>query len=374
MAQMNLRTNLVMGSVSRARFEPDLKPGRTIDFPTRSQVKIQNYSYSTDLTINPYSEVSSTYNIDQVKAATVNIDPLQVLQGFELDPSGQLSDEIGYQLARNIDQYTISKALSRSYSTLAAGTLSASNTFEAFTQIYARLTNQRAREGVRCVVAPPDLAMLLANTDKANGFNLADATLKNGYVGNTSAGFRVYVTQETPYSVTLSLPTNPTAGDTFSLKGYTWTFVANGTAASAGEISIGGNAAATQAIVQDAINGTGTPGASTYIDFDENTRFDLSNAQVACGNFSANVATITSYGTCSPTETFTATGNVFGTNVGQVLFTVQNVIDLTIQSAPKIDIRYPAANVSYNMIGTSQFGSDVFYLDRPSVVKMTFNT
>lgn len=41
--------------------------------------------------------------------------------------------------------------------------------------------------------------------------------------------------------------------------GVKFTFVANGTATLPGDISIGGNAAATTAIITNAINGAGTP-------------------------------------------------------------------------------------------------------------------
>lgn len=377
MAQENLRTNLVMEQLCSAKFRSDLRPGKTIDFPERSQVRLQDYSYSTNLTIDPYQEVSSTYTINQVKAATVNIDPLQVLTGFDLDPEGGLSDEIGYQLSRNIDQYAIATGLAGSLSTVAAGTVSASNQAELFNALFARLTTQRARQGFRFAVISPELAAVIANSNTANGFSLADSALRNGYAGDNAQGFRVYVTQETPYTVPLTVATNPTAGDTFTLKGYTWTYVANGTATNPGDISLGTGGSAltdTQTNTRAAINGTGTPGASTYIDFDTNTRRDLANAQVSAAAFSANASAISSYGSLMPTESFTSANNFFGTNVGSALMGVNGVIDLTVQSAPAITITQPEANVSKNMIGTTQFGAGVFSLDAPSLVKLTFNT
>ncbi len=376
-AQENLRTNLVMEQLCSSQFRADLRPGKTIDFPERSQTRLQNYSYSTDLTIDPYQEVSSSYSIDQVKAVTANIDPLQVLTGFDLDPEGGLSDDMGYQMSRNIDQYAITTGLSGSFSTVAAGAVGAGNQAELFNALFARLTTQRARQGVRYGVVPPELAAVIANSNTANGFSLADAALKNGYAGDNAQGFRIYVSQETPYTVSLTLSVLPTVGETITLKGYTWTYVANGTATDPGDISIGTGGAAladTQASTRAAINGTGTPGASNYIDLPTNSRRDLANAQVSCSAFSGDVASITSFGSLMPSESFTSGSNVFGTNVGQALFGVQGVIDLTVQAAPRIIVTQPEANISQNLIGVTQFGAGVFSLDQPSLLKLTFNT
>lgn len=376
-SQANLRTNLVMAGLSGAKFKSELYPGKTIDFPYQTPTRVQDYQFSTNATIDPFVQTSNTYSIDQTKIVTSNYERLQNLQGYDLSPEDQLADDAGYQLARNIDQFAISKAISRASTVVSAGTLAAGNVFETMTSINAQLTNKRARQGKRYVVLPPDLTAILANCDKANGFKMADEALKVGFVGKTSAGFDVYESQECPYSVTLTLAANPTAGDTFTLKGYTWTFVANGTAANPGEISLGtgGSALAdTQAIVRNAINGTGTPGASTYIDLAQYDRYDLDGSQVTCGAFTNDAAVITAYGKIDAEGDFTSGSNVFGTESGQVLFGVEGKFDLTIQSAPQIELRYPEANTSINMLATSQWGGDTFVLDRPSFAALTFNT
>lgn len=372
-AQMYLRSALVSEAVCSSKFEAELRPGQTIDFPYRSTVRIQDRSPSTDLTIDSFTDTSDTYTISQSKSATANVDSLQQLLSYELDPQGALEDEIGYQLANNIDQYVISTGLSGAYETIAAGTLSASTVFETLTETTAVLSRNRALMGRSFAIVDPDFIATLANSDKSNGFNLADETLIQGYRGPTSAGFLMYESNNLPFSVTLTLAVNPTAGDTFTLQGKTWEFVANGTAAAAGEISIGGNAAATQAIVVNAINGTGTPGASTYIDFSTDDRRELLNAQVSSSAFSANVATITGYGKLSASGSFTSGSNLFGTETKQLLCGKFGAIDLTVQSAPKIDIRYPEANTSVNIIGETQYGAGVFSRFSRSLVKLTAN-
>jgi hypothetical protein len=364
-----------MEGLCKSQFRGDLFPGKTINFPYQTPVTVANYTFSTNTTINPFVQTSNTYAVDQIKVATANYDPLQNLQGYDLSPEDQLADDMGYALSRNINQYAAGIGLAGAQSSIAAGTISAGNVFELLTSANATLTNNRARTGARFALVTPDFKAVLANCDKSNGFQMADEALKVGYVGKSSAGFGIYETQELPYTQALTLVTNPTAGDTLTIggAGVTFEFVANGTAAAAGEISIGGSAGATQAIVVNALNGTGTPGASTYIDVDNYLRRTLTGMQLTAGAFGSNVSAVTAYGKIAGTETFTSANNFWGTETAEILIGVEGVQDLTVQQAPEIQLRYPEANGSINMLGFTSFGSGVFYLDRGSFVAVTYN-
>lgn len=372
-SQLSLRTNLVMEGLCRSRFKGELYPGKTINFPYQTPIRTQNYTFSTGATIDPFTQTTNSYSIDQIKVATANYDPLQNLQGYDLDPEDQLAADMGYELARGINQFAATKALAGAQSSVAAGTISAGNVYELLTSANATLTNNRARAGARFALVTPDFKAVLANCDKANGFQMADEALRAGYVGKTSAGFGVYETQELPYTQTLTLATNPTAGDTFTLQNITWTFVANGTAANPGEISIGGSLAATKPIVVNAINGTGTPGASTYIDVDLYERRNLQGSRLEAATFSTNDCAITAYGKIGGYGTFTAADNLFGTESAEILIGVEGVMDLTIQEVPNIQLRYPADNASINMLGFTMYGGDIFYLDKGSFVSVRYN-
>ncbi len=372
-SQMYLRSSLVCADIAGSRFKNELYPGYTINFPYGTTVAIQNYTYSTDLVIDPTVYTSNTYNIDQIKAATANFDPLQTLTSHELNPQDLVADEMGYQLARNIDQYGLSVAIAAAANTIAGGTLSAANMFNVLTTATSTLARSRARSGTRFIVLDPPRVATLAQTNLANGFQVADAMLNNGYVGPTSAGFQVFMSNDLPYADTFSLPVQPAAGETFTIAGVTWTFVALGTANAPGEISLGANVAATQIIVINALNGTGAQGAATYIDVDLDTRRQLLNMQFLADAFNANVSALTSFGQMYPTETMANAGNVFGIETVSFIAGVIGALDLTIQSEPKVEVRYPVGNVSFNMIATTQFGAGVFFRDANSLVKITAN-
>lgn len=380
-AQQFLRSALVAQNVTSAKFVDKLFPGYTINNPYGSSVVPGNYSFSTDITMQATTLTSDTYNISNVKQAGVNFDPYQSATSIDLTPEDQYSGEIGYQLARIIDQFCWSTMSSGSGTTLAGGTLNAGNMFEFETYAWATLTRNRAMQGTRFIVVDAAKAQILANTDKANGFQLADTTLTAGRtdiggMAGTSAGFKVFVSNDLPYSVALTIAANPTAGDTISLAGQTWTFRANGTASVAGDISLGtgGSALAdTQASVVQAISGTGTPGASNYIDFATNDRRSLQQMQLTAGSFSGNISTITSFGQMTAQATFTSGSNSMGTETGVGFAGVVGAMDLTIQKVPQIFIRELPANASKNIFGITQYGGGVFKRWQPSLAKLTWN-
>lgn len=102
---------------------------------------------------------------------------------------------------------------------------------------------------------------------------------------------------------TLTLDTQPTAGDTMTIGNKTYTFTADGTASADGEIDVGADLADCKTLIPAAINGS--DGINT------------AHTQVTAGAFSGDdmVITATTKGVAgdllATTETFTAGTNVF---------------------------------------------------------------
>ena len=107
---------------------------------------------------------------------------------------------------------------------------------------------------------------------------------------------------------TLTVDTQPTAGDTLTVDDLTYTFVADGAQVAALEIEVGTDLATAQAAILAAIDGS--------------DGFNVVNPYITASAFSTNVSTITPVGTgfasnVDFSETFTAGGNVFnGSLVG----------------------------------------------------------
>lgn len=371
--QMFLRTGTPGISVANTRFQSNLRKGQQIHLPYASTARLQSYTYSTDLTRDQTTFTDDTLTIDQVKASIVNYDPLQNDLAHVDNWQTMLADEAAYQLSRNINQYVATTGANGASSTVAGGALTATSVYDYLTDITTQLSRNRAGNGETFGLVEPGFLALLAQNDVANGFMAADEALADGYKGRTKAGVVIYECHDLPTTVTLTMDTNPTANDTITVYGKTFTWVANGTAATAGQLSIGANVAASQVILRDAINGTGTPGTSTYIDLSSDNRRELSNAQVSCAAFSGNAAVITAFGRIGGSETFTAATNVFGTETVSMIFGKMGSIDLVVQENPYVIETQEQLNASKNIISFAQFGAKVFYRNTFRVVKGTMS-
>lgn len=135
------------------------------------------------------------------------------------------------------------------------------------------------------------------------------------YMGKIQLGDRLDVLEKnstvvgTPVNAvnatqTLTIATQPSVGDTFTIGSTVYTFVAVDDAAVVGDVEIGADVAAAKVNIVAAINGTDS--------------LNVAHTGVSASNFSSAVSTLTALvaGTLAnaigTTETFTAVGNVFG--------------------------------------------------------------
>lgn len=123
------------------------------------------------------------------------------------------------------------------------------------------------------------------------------------YFSANTAAAAVIAAQTTKATGTLTLPTQPTAGDKMVIGGKIYTFVAYGTTPADGTIVLGTNIAATKLVVVTAINGTDNA--------------NTPNPMVSASAFNSDICTLTALisglvgDMIGTTETFTAVGNVF---------------------------------------------------------------
>lgn len=148
-------------------------------------------------------------------------------------------------------------------------------------------------DGETVVVTNPD-------EDGSDTYEFAADAAQSVSAGDIAVDITSYVTAS---SNTLTVDTQPTAGDTMTLGGKTYIFVPDTTDNADGEITIGTDLATAQAAIVAAVNGT--------------DGHNVANTQVSLGDFTANDSTVTALvgGTAgdaiATTETFTAGTNVF---------------------------------------------------------------
>lgn len=370
-----LNNNLVAKSIANMEFREALASGNTVNFPQTSDARVQDYTDGTDAIIDPVLALQSSLVINQSKMSTFSLTDIEQRQVTSKYWAKQ-AKQTAFQLANNIDQNVISTGINNAASSITGGTLASNTIYQIYTQARAQLERNNADDRPLFSLIDPNTMSLLSQNFVANGFNKADAALEYGFRGLCD-DTRVYKTNNLPYSVLLTMGTIPTAGDEVRLYGFTWTFVALGTAANPGEISLGANATASFTNFRDAVNGTGTPGAGTYIDLTTvatiQYRRTLQNGQVNVGA-GATAATITGFGTIQgslPTNVAVNTG--FGQETSNLLFGSQDAISLGMQINPTLTVTQEPRQTTKNYLTQALWGSAVFSRDTFRLVKVPFN-
>lgn len=375
--QMFLENKLVAMPLSNVkRFSQ--RDGNTLNFPYNAPSQHQAYTVGTDLSISTQDDTADTLVVSQARSATMTVDSVQQSQ-VTVDWVSQQAKNCGYSLSNYMDQYILGKGVdgANSGNTVAGGAVSATNILSTLVTSRARLSEANGDNGSLFAVVSPGVRGLLTQSQVANTFNNADTAFDNGFFGNVN-GFRVYESNNLPSSVTLTVDTEPTATNTFTIKGVTFTFTAAGAATLPGDIALdgGGTVTDTQVIIRDAINGTNVGGAcaaGTYIELSAENRARLSNAQVSAAAFGTNASVITANGLINASETFTAATNVFGTETTQILTGCNGAISTGISKSLFTDIREEPKQHAVNYLTTVFFDATVFERDTYRLSKITHN-
>lgn len=372
--QFFLNNMLVAREICNTKEESLLVSGQTVNFPTVNDLTVGNYAQGTDVNPQALSASNSLLTVNQSKIVSFIVDPVQEKQATSKYVT-VMAQQAAFRLANEIDKQVLNDCSTLAATQIVQGAVNPSTLFGVFTTAYAQLFYNNATDRELFVVMDATRLGYLTQTFINGGFQQADQKLEDGfspYAGRAN-NFKVYVSNNLPSTVALTLAVNPTAGDFFVLAGATWTFRTNGAAVAAGDISIGGSAAATQAIVVNAINGTGTPGASTYIDQVAAKRTVYSNNNVLASAFATNVSTITAVGPLNQSSTFTSTSNLFGTATTVMIFGSMGAPSLVVQMLPSLYIHPLQYQIGLNYMTHTLFGHTVFSRDTFRLVNVVIN-
>lgn len=368
MVQDYLNNMLVGKRICNVKCEAELASGDQVNFPYVSDVRVQSYTQGTDLTMDDLTATADALTVNQSKAATFVLDPVQERQA-KAAYGVELARQSAYVLANNIDQALLQSGVTYANNTITGGTLTAATLQTYMTNAMAQLVRNNAADGEMWCVMDPERIALITQTFIANGFQVGDSALRNGFKG-MAYDFNVFSSNNLPSAVTLTVDTQPANAETFTIAGVTWTCVTDGTAAAAGEVNIGTDLADFKTIFVKVINGTSS---ADYVDTATENRRTYQNMQLAAATFSGNTCAITGYGKLNASETFATATNVFGTETTQMLFGRQGAISLGIQMYPELYVNPEPKQIAKNYITHTLFGVATFQRDKKRIVKMTHN-
>ena len=369
-----LNKMLIATEICNTKCEAFLSSGDQVNFPYVSDARVQSYTQGTDLTIDDMTATADSLSVDQSKAVTFVMDPVQEKQAIA-DYGSKQSYQAAFQLRNIIDQTVLETGVDAIGNSITGGALTTGTILSKMNSAYAALGRANATDAEMFAVIDHERAALLTQTFVANGFTEADSTLRNQFRGR-AAGFNVFVSNNLPVSQDLTLVTIPTASDTMEIAGITFTWVAAASASAAGDISIGANITASKANFLLMIAGTATGSAATYVDVSAEDRKTMQNMQLEATAFAAvtaNLSTLTAFGKIGMTEDITPADAVVGTETGTLLFGRMGAISLAIQMKPELYIREEPKQISRNYITHALFGTTVFHRDEKRLAGVTYN-
>jgi len=324
----------IIKQIANTKFEGQLKQqGDTVSVQTFPDTfGVVGGTAGDAIVIRDWAITKEQLTVNEVFQNGAKVKDIEEIQS-NLAIRSKLAARFAYASANNEDQF-VASLVTQAYADNKLQdrnplTLTSSTTYSAVTALKRVLSQQNAFESGMLFLSPAILEKIklediLDSSDKGLEIRL------NGRVGKID-GFEIMETNNLPHVVTLTVDTIPVAANTMSISGLepdtasrngfkeravVFTFVAAASAAVAGDIAIGANVAAAQVNLVNAINGTGTAGATTYIEIAEADRAALKNAFIKAGTTwsASDIINIQSSRTLTVAETFGPATNIFGSD------------------------------------------------------------
>ena len=362
--QILLRKMLVGRKIASFEERPTLRNGDVVHRPYHNDPYVVDYTKGTDITIQDIDTTDEYLTVNQSKVVPVYVDEVDRIQN-KYDTANKLIDRSAHMLGRDIDSAVLAQ-VTNAVLDIDAGdvggsagspiTLSTSNAVNTFSSAYAELASNNVESDKSWfLVVDPKMANIITQTYISSGFQTADLSLRNGFLGDW-LGFQLYQSNSLKSSASVGIATNPTANDTVSINGVTFKFVASPSAA--GDVDIGANAAGSVDNLVAAING-GTGAGTAYIALSQADRAKLKNNQVVATDNTTSIA-VTAAGRMILAETFTDGTDAWGTQTVYSIAGKTGSIDLVVQSEPKLHIKDEPKKLGKNYFSHTLYGVKTF--------------
>ena len=383
------------------RLESQLTKGQTIARSYASDVTVNDMGADGSYSTQAITDTQETLVINKEKEASIYIKELDLLQAH-LPVKQKYGSKLANALINQIDGDVLLAAYQGAGTTLDDGdfagtdgngfTVTESNVARVFTTAMQKLRlnnvvyNRRFQggtkmklevpEGMPIAVISPEILTYIELYLGGKDTLLGDQVSRNGYAGYFM-GFELFVSNALAWTGSLALATNPTADDTVTVNGVTFTFKA--TPANPGEIDIGADADATRILLQNAINGssTGQNSATGYYEVSAANRRLLKNI-TATDNASPNTLTLVSsgWGTVVVSETLTAAADVWTTTKQQLhcIFALSKSVSLVVQKQPSLVDNPVSGKIGRDYIAWTAYGIKVFTDQAQQIVELAVNS
>lgn len=365
---------IVSKEIMNTRFEKKLKFGESVErvIYDISGVRVRSVVRGAASTIDSITDSTELLEINLEKEAVFHVSDGEVKQAGPLNPGEEIGKQIGIKVALDLDGRCFAEIrnalydfdngdLTTSTSTGTGITLSATTVPQMVSRMPAKLRNKNNQEIMTNMVYVTDsyAASDVTQYVMSKNIDMAGAVFKNGYSGDLSNA-QMFISENLPGEATLGMATNPTAADTVTINGVVYTFVSP-IGSTVGNVLIGASADATRANLAAAIN-QGAGAGTTYVAFTAAATLDAVDKLAATNNDTTNVLTVVGTGTGRMTvsETLTAGGDTWASNVLHTYFGKKGAIDLVVQDLAPVDMRPTADRRGTNVFCSYLAGIKTF--------------
>jgi hypothetical protein len=210
-----------------------------------------------------------------------------------------------------------------------------SNIQNIFTAAGRVLNTANRTGGERFTLVGPRFLETLQQAVGGRETGFGDTVSDNGAVAKRF-GFSLKLTNNCPYSATLTTSATISNGETVVINGVTFTFAT--TATNAGDVDLGSSDAEATDNLVAAINGTGTPSATTYIELSAENRQLIESAGIVATDATTSI-TMVGFGDIVVSETMAQAANVWSAQTQYILMGIVGAIDLVTQVTPNVVFR-----------------------------------
>lgn len=322
----------------------DIPNGTTKNLPNVAFQASTDYVKYTSVAFKDADTGNETLVINTTPVVPFQIDDIDVEDNY-ISMAPELTRNAGYMLKSRIDGDVLGEVLNAKWKYdntgvgLNVGTLTpvalatggSQNISTVFGMAKAALTNTGVNANNICLVVDSFTLVALTTLGLQTYGDVASESFAKGFRGEFG-GMKVYEASNLTSTTVLDLATNPTAGDFVVIQGVTFTFRA--VPSLAGEVDIGASADASAANLILAINGTGTPSATTYIELSADDRATLSGITAVDGT---DLITITSKrGALLASSSLAAAADDFRVQALNAVVMEKGAIKLSIRDSVKI--------------------------------------
>lgn len=256
---------LVAMEIANTRFQKTLSYGASVK---RSRmyvdgVRVRDISIGVNRTIDSLNDASETLTVNKNKGTTFRMSSRETVQAGPLNPSEYAGMKTAHRTAQFVDGDVFAEIKNAAFtfdngdlttgaSSGTAITLSATTVPQLISQGRAKLsTNNQMLTNLALVVDSYGLSQIEQYLLSKN-IDIAAAVFKNGYTDLRTGAADIFVSENLPSTVVFTMATNPSDGDTITIKGFTFRFKT--ALAQAGDIVIGASATITCASLIAALN------------------------------------------------------------------------------------------------------------------------